>query len=179
MSRLVKICVISVMVFFICFSTLFILRFVNKKSFVNKMLQNKQIEKVEILDFAYFPFIIEEYNVKITLKNSNKLIFRNINETFCSRSILVSINDFCFDFSGPYDNKEIYSNGLPINLLQCIYGKEIKDIKSFLSAYKEICTCIYNIENGKIYYNYENSPFAFAGTAMGNKKFLEETNLLF
>lgn len=176
MSRLIRLCIMLIIIFIIGCGLLFILRRINKKSFTNKMLQHKQIEKIEILDFTYFPFIIEEYNAKITLKNSNELIFRNINESFCSRSILVCINDFHFDFSGPYDNKEIESNGLPIVLLQCIYGKEIKDIKSFLSDYKEICTCIFNIENGKIYYDYENKPFAFAGTAMGNKEFLEETN---
>ena len=170
----------------ICFCVIFFIvilvssvRFIHKKVFVNKLMQDKKIDKVEVTDFTFFPFIIEQYDVKITLKNSNELIFRNINDSFCDESILVYINDYRFDFSGSYKGRKTYSSGLPISLLQCVYGKEIRDFKSFLSEYIEICTCIYNIENGKIYYDNENAPFAFAGTAMGNKEFLEEINLPF
>lgn len=167
------------MILSILWSILAVLRHVHRNIFVNKMLQYPQIEKVDIMEFTYFPCIIEEYDVKITLKNSNKLAFRNINDSFSDTSILVCINDWLFDFAGSWYGGRTYSSGLPINLLQCVYGKKIKDIKSFLSDYNEICACIYNIESGKIYYDYENNPFAFAGTAMGNKEFLEEINLPF
>lgn len=158
---------------------LYVLRYVHENTFVNKLLQFPQIEKVEIMEFTYFPCIIEEYDVEITLKNSNKLLFRNMNDSFSDRSILVYINNYWFDFSGPYAGSNTYSSGLPISLLQCVYGKKIEDIKYFLSNYNEICACIYNIEKGKIYHDYENAPFAFTGSAMGNKEFLEETNLPF
>lgn len=170
-KKIRKLLLLFLSVFFI----LFFSRIMTEAVFKKAVLKLPQVDSMEILEFTYFPCIISEFDIVLTLKNENKVCFEKIksNLTFSKRTSIQNINDFTFFYH--YEGNQAF--GLPVFLLEQVYGEKMYRLQFFLENYGEISKFIFNMKNENIYSNINGKQFSINSDAFGSIKFLEETQL--